>query len=274
MHKATLYETNNSMQQLDTAKLLSQYIDQFSWGPNELVLDVGCGPGNVTVKLLLVNLPSSVIKLVGMDVSPNMIKHATNNYTNPKLEFVVSNIADQNLETVFQTKFSKIFSFYCLHWVQDQRQAFSNMFNLLSPGGEVLLLLNASNPIYELYEKISTRDKWAKYTQDVARFVSPYHHSKHPISEMNSLLHQVGFNIIQCYINTSSFSYRNLSDLRQALLSVNPFLERIPDGLQDEFLDDLVDTVLNGNLREVFPKENNTVSFNYTQIIVFAAKKK
>lgn len=64
MHKATLYETNNSMQQLDAAKLLSQYIDQFKWTDNESVLDVGCGPGNVTSKLLLPNLPKSVVKLV------------------------------------------------------------------------------------------------------------------------------------------------------------------------------------------------------------------
>ncbi|KAI5710011.1 hypothetical protein M8J76_017040 [Diaphorina citri] len=243
MHKATLYETNNSMQQLDAAKLLSQYIDQFKWTDNESVLDVGCGPGNVTSKLLLPNLPKSVVKLVGLDVSPNMIKHAKNHHTNPKLEFVVANIADQNLESIFLTKFNKIFSFYCLHWVQDQRQAISNIYNLLMPGGE-----------------------------DVARFISPYHHSKHPISEMTALLQSVGFNIHHCDSNTSSYSYRTVSDLRQALTSVNPFLERIPSTLQDDFMNDCIDVVFNGNLREVFPLDEQTVRFNYTQIIVFARK--
>jgi hypothetical protein len=89
---------------------------------------------------------------------------------------------------------------------------------------------------------------------------------------MTALLQSVGFNIHHCDSNTSSYSYRTVSDLRQALTSVNPFLERIPSTLQDDFMNDCIDVVFNGNLREVFPLDEQTVRFNYTQIIVFARK--
>ena len=45
-----------------------------------------------------------------------------NNNGNPRLDFRLLNILDDaELDKMFPRTFDKIFSFYCIHWVRDQR---------------------------------------------------------------------------------------------------------------------------------------------------------
>jgi hypothetical protein len=43
------------------------------------------------------------------------------------------------------------------------RRALSNMFELLLPGGELLVVFLASNPLFSVYEKLSEDSAWSKY---------------------------------------------------------------------------------------------------------------
>lgn len=58
MKKADLYEASNSMQKQDTSEVLSEFCSRLYYGSNEKVLDVGCGPGDVTAGMILPMLPS------------------------------------------------------------------------------------------------------------------------------------------------------------------------------------------------------------------------
>ncbi|XP_025831791.1 neuronal acetylcholine receptor subunit beta-4-like [Agrilus planipennis] len=49
-----------------------------------------------------------------------MVDFANQNYSNPKLSFLQMNISCENLPIDFENQFDHIFSFYCLHWVQNQ----------------------------------------------------------------------------------------------------------------------------------------------------------
>jgi len=102
---------------------LSEYINSMSWKTGDRVLDVGCGPGNVTTQVLLPRLPDDFSLLVGADISPNMIQYASETYTHPKLKFTQFDLLEDIGKTskLRPSDFDKIFSFYLLHWIPDHR---------------------------------------------------------------------------------------------------------------------------------------------------------
>lgn len=59
MDNAELYAIYNSMQRRSTEAVLAELSPMFRWADNERVLDIGCGPGDVTAQVLLPLLPPS-----------------------------------------------------------------------------------------------------------------------------------------------------------------------------------------------------------------------
>ncbi len=66
--------------------------------------------------------------------------------------------------------FSKVFSFYCLHWVRDQQSALGNIHRLLRPGGEALLVFLAKNPVFDAYRRMAKDPRWAPYMEVTEQF--------------------------------------------------------------------------------------------------------
>lgn len=100
------------------------------------MLDVGCGPGDVTATVLLPFLPENFKRLVGADVSKEMVEFCRKTHKHPKLTFEQFKV-DEELEKQEFSKlerFDHIFSFYCLHFVQNQKLALQNFYKLLNPG--------------------------------------------------------------------------------------------------------------------------------------------
>jgi juvenile hormone acid methyltransferase len=47
-----------------------------------------------------------------------------------------------------------------------------HMYDILKPGGEILLVFLASNPIFTMYERMAERTEWAEYMK-VCLFLLP-----------------------------------------------------------------------------------------------------
>lgn len=62
-------------------------------------------------------------------------------------------------------RFSKIFSFFCLHWIEDQGVALHNIHRLLEVNGEGLLVFLAKNPIFTVYRKMAKKIRWQQYME-------------------------------------------------------------------------------------------------------------
>nr|AXM43874.1 juvenile hormone acid O-methyltransferase [Locusta migratoria] len=256
MDQAELYARSNGLQRREAAAALEAAWPRLHWGAAPLrVLDVGCGTGDVTADLLLPRLPPRA-QVVGTDVSAAMLEHAAQLYgaARPGLSFQLLDIADPHLDAspVYRlAPFDKIFSFFCLHWVPEQRQAAANLHRLLKPGGEVVLSLLADCPIFNVYEGLARNSQWKQYMQDANRFISPYHRSEDPAREMGELLGSAGFRVDLCALHQRSFSFPGHSALREAVTAVNPFVERLPEKLQQEFLEDCMREVLRQKLVSV-----------------------
>ncbi|XP_050726601.1 juvenile hormone acid O-methyltransferase-like [Eriocheir sinensis] len=242
MEDAQLYVSANAMQRRDALLVLSEYLPQMSWREEgEAVLDVGCGSGDVTRNLLMPLLPR-VEQVVGVDVSRDMVNFASKTFEHNSLSFHHLDIERAvQPRQAFPDGFSKVFSLYCLHWVKDQERCLNNIYQLLQPGGETLLVFLARNPLFTMYENMSMKDRWQPYMQDVSNFVSVFQHKNDPAQIMADLAEEVGFEVLSCEAPTFEFVFENINYLKNAIKAVNPFLKRVPCEEQDAFLLDCLD---------------------------------
>lgn len=58
------YIKDNDMQRRDTKDISNTYIKKMVWNSNEIVLDIGCGPGDVTSDILYPFLKNKIKQLV------------------------------------------------------------------------------------------------------------------------------------------------------------------------------------------------------------------
>lgn len=126
MDQAEVYSRINQIWQEDTKAVLEQYSAQIKWKGNDALLDIGCGPGCVTLKLLVPRLPHNYKMVVGMDISEKMIDFARKQHFNTgqddRISFVVGDIGgDLKYLANHIQKYDHITSFLCLHFVQNQR---------------------------------------------------------------------------------------------------------------------------------------------------------
>lgn len=60
-----LYVKGNDMQRRGAKDILSKYIEKMIWTTDETILDIGCGPGDVTNDILQPLLKNKINHLVG-----------------------------------------------------------------------------------------------------------------------------------------------------------------------------------------------------------------
>lgn len=102
-------------------------IDRLKPQHGERILDVGCGPGQLTAKIA-----ESGAQVIGLDASPEMIGQARQNF--PKLSFALESVTTMH----FDAEFDAVFSNAVLHWVLDAQVAANCMSRALRPGGRLV----------------------------------------------------------------------------------------------------------------------------------------
>jgi len=95
------------------------------------ILDIGCGTGHHVAKLT-----SSDFNVLGLDISPAMIKQAKTNY--PKSNFEVGDA--MNGSNFSPNAFTHIICMYfTIYYFKDKDRFFENCYNWLMPGGYVVV---------------------------------------------------------------------------------------------------------------------------------------
>ncbi len=90
--------------------------------PGELVLDLGCGDGVLTEKLV-----QAGCEVIGVDSSPQMVEAARARGLN-------ASVMDAR-DLIFRQEFDAVFSNAVLHWVKEPELAVAGIARALKPGG-------------------------------------------------------------------------------------------------------------------------------------------
>ena len=146
--------------------------------PGERVLDLGCGPGQLTEKIALHGAA-----VVGLDSSPEMIGQARQNY--PNLHFVLQDAASMT----FEDEFDAVFSNAALHWMLDAAGVARGMYRALRKGGRLTAEFGGHGNV-QIIER-AVRGTAARYsTHEV-----PWKRFYPSIGEYSSLLEAQGFEV-------------------------------------------------------------------------------
>lgn len=89
----------------------------------------------------------------------------------------------------------------------------SNIEKLLRPNGTVLLLFLISNPIYDIYERLSKIEKYQEYMSDVNDFISPYHKQHDPLNAFRKYVKIAGLKERHIEVRERVFLYKNTDQL-------------------------------------------------------------
>ncbi|MGV9004272.1 class I SAM-dependent methyltransferase [Flavobacterium sp.] len=152
--------------------------------PNSKILEIGCGPGNIT-NYLLSNRPD--FDIFGIDFAPNMIKLAQTN--NPTARFTVM---DTRQIDQLKIKFDAIVCGFCLPYLSqtDTLKLIADCYNLLNKKGLLYISFVEGDPSKSHFQTASTGDRSYFYY--------------HTLENLNTLLIENEFYEIQ----TSKVEYK------------------------------------------------------------------
>ncbi len=226
MNDAALYAKSNSFQRVATEKIIHEFSHLLQWQKNDSasILDIGCGTGDVTIDLVVPLLPSNFSRLIGCDISDEMIRHAQKYNPHPKVIYDRLDICGNVDEFIAEYgRVDHAVSFFCLHWARNQHAALNNIAKLLQPNGDCFLLFITSSNIYKVWEQISKSTEWSPYMKDVEQFLSPYYYSICPSDDLRVMLQDAGFSTNEITTRELKHLYKNYEEFASKLLIQNDF---------------------------------------------------
>ncbi len=207
---------------------------QFQWGQrvlnelrlrgDELVLDAGCGSGKLT-RLLLENLPNG--RVVGLDVSRNMVQHARQNLrpeSGNHSEFVAADL----LALPFREAFDGIFSTASFHWVLDHDALYRNLFNALKRGGWLHAQCGGGDNLKHLRARVRALSQTEEFSAYLGCFPEPWYFAS--AEDAAKRLRAAGFANIQTGLEPATFSVATTEEFQDYLRTfvLHRHLELLP----------------------------------------------
>lgn len=172
--------------------------------PDETILDLGCGTGELTDKIS--QLSSNVI---GMDFSPEMIASAKANF--PELQFFVKDATNFN----FDIQFDAIFSNATLHWVLDYKSCVKSMYENLTYGGKLVLEFGGKDNVGLIVKTL--RNYLKQYDYKTQSQLKQWYFPS--LGEYSQILETAGFRVIMAQ------HYDRPTELRESENGIKDWIE-------------------------------------------------
>ncbi|BAY20303.1 type 11 methyltransferase [Calothrix sp. NIES-2100] len=147
----------------------------------ELILDLGCGTGQLTEKIA-----QTGAQVMGIDSAATMIEKARQNY--PQIEFDVADARNFQVEKPCDAVFSNA----VLHWVKQAEQAIASIHQALKPGGRFVAEFGGKGNVGAIVTALE--NAIASMGIHQPQTLNPWYYPS--IGEYATLLEQQGFDVI------------------------------------------------------------------------------
>lgn len=227
------YQDNSSHQwkwALDSLELLS-------FEKNDKVLDLGCGTGSVTAEIAA-KVPLGVV--IGLDISEAMLTYARENYQSSNIIYMKGDAR----ELPFVEQFEKATALLSLNWINEQDQALKSLYMALKPGGKAIITRPGKQPsnLGSLSQTLIKTDRWAPHFLNFEQKKQYY-----TAEEYRILLENAGFLVEKISQDSSYTRFANREALVGFYLPLCNFIDHLSLDLQRQFVEEIVDKVLEMN---------------------------
>ena len=195
-------------------------------------------PGKLT-RILLQNLPRG--RVVGLDLSRNMVLHAQQNLQ-PDFGDRVRFVAADLVALPFRNCLDGVFSTASFHWVLDHNALFRNLYDALCPGGWLHAQCGGGPNLARLRQQVRALSQTPEFSNWLGRFPEPWFFSD--AEGAASRLRAVGFERVETNIEEASFAVASNQEFQQYLRTfvLHRHLELFPnDALRSAFVQKLAD---------------------------------
>jgi trans-aconitate 2-methyltransferase len=194
---------------------------------DETVLDAGCGSGRAT-RLLLERVPRG--KVIGVDASPSMIEQARKALGESRVELIVSNLVDLELEKPVDAVFSNA----AFHWILNHERLFARLFAALRPGGVLEAQCGAEGNVAEWQRAVEAAEGDERFSAYVRGMPAAYNFASTGDTEMR--LAHAGFEEVRVWVEKKRVTPREPREFVRSV-GLAKQLDRLPPELHDEYVD-------------------------------------
>ncbi|KAF5299570.1 hypothetical protein FQR65_LT09375 [Abscondita terminalis] len=260
-----MYIENSTQTINDFKTVLSLYSKILPLKNYKKVIDVGCGPGNLTNELAKSYLSKDLEKLVGVDICEEVIEYGRNNYgLDPKIEFRVLDVTTNNLLKNLENEFDLATSFYCLHLIAEFKEALQNMYALIKPGGDLFVYFMGKYLALDIWNHLEKTVRWKPYMKNYKKIMCPVNFSKNRIEFVECVLKEIGFKVHVCTEQLLEMVYTK--ELLSGIFKSFNFFN-IPKDMENDFVREHLDyfrrcnsTFLDSNMHPKMYIENTAQS--------------
>jgi trans-aconitate 2-methyltransferase len=206
---------------------------------DELVLDIGCGTGRLTEKLID-RLPRG--RVVAVDRSGNMIATARE-YLRPRHPGHVAFAHADASSLPFAGIADAVFSTATFHWVLDHERLFASILAALKPGGRLVAQAGGGPNLHRIHERCAALMREPAFAPHFTRWTKPWEFADAETTARR--LRDAGFEKIETSVLSSPVYQPDAPAYREFVEHVicRPHLSLLPTPeLRDRFLDRLTDT--------------------------------
>ncbi len=201
--------------------------------PDDVVLDIGCGDGRVTASIAQA-VPRG--RVVGVDLSAQMIAHASAQHCRPPVDNLRFETADA-AALPFEPQFSVVFSNAALHWVQDQRAAVVGIARALRPGGRFIAQFGGYGNVAEVIAAFEHVAHGPRFRELTTPGELPYRF--HDAETYEGWLRDAGMDIQECRLITKDMVHEDATTFIGWLRTAwHPYTSGVPVEVRDAFLED------------------------------------
>ena len=218
---------------------------QFDWGTvvlarlpldgHECVLDVGCGTGRLTERLVE-RLPRG--RVVGIDQSSNMVRVARE-YLEPHGNRIQLVVADASALPFFEQA-DAVFSTATFHWVLDHPRLFRSLHDVLKPGGRVVAQCGGAQNLARIHHRTVMLMEDSRFATHFSNWSEPWEFADAETTARR--LTAAGFEGVTTSVEQSPVLFPDADTYRTFITNVicRPHLAHLPDApSRDAFLDEL-----------------------------------
>ena len=214
------------------------------------VVDLGCGPGNLT-RLLADRWPGARVR--GLDASPEMVETARRDVAG--VEFGIADLRDWARS---EEQVDVLVSNATLQWLPDHLDLLPDLAERLRPGGWLAFQVpgNFREPSHTIRTELAAREPYAAHTRDVAVPAS------HDPADYLAVLAGLGL-----AVDVWETTYLHVLTGEDPVFrwvsgtGARPTLQALPDDLRPDF-----EREFRARLREAYPDEGHGVVLPFRRI--------